>query len=419
MTVIVAGTGHRPDKIGGYNPHNPVRASVFLETESILMKLKPNYVITGMALGFDQLLAEVCIGLGIPFVAAVPFEGQESVWPTPAQDKYKQLLAKANSVFVVSPGPYSSEKMQLRNQWMVNEATHVVACWDKSHGGTGKCVKYAMSVNKPIHFITEFVKIRDGVNVQNDYAFQKTLKLKTDGYVSSPTPNWKGTYTPKDSAQVAASVGKVPIANFLKGLKDKTDLEQKAKMESLEYTNALKAAVNKKSKIDPSFTSEMKTEKYEKYKNPTYEGAGNALLNTHIALTGSVADFLYGGQLNALKEAIQKESNSKSLDLDDIRMVDVFTRFLGLWKHFEKAAHESKPKVIHEFFHFTVETLKTIAAEEDIVLEVAIINAAETLNLAPLLPLSKKEHGVGHKKSNEDDLPPQSLQKAGRKMNLD
>jgi uncharacterized phage-like protein YoqJ len=42
--------------------------------------------------------------------------------------------------------------MQIRNEWMVDNAHIVLALWDGSSGGTGNCIKYAnrKSVNKPI-----------------------------------------------------------------------------------------------------------------------------------------------------------------------------------------------------------------------------------------------------------------------------
>ena len=48
---------------------------------------------------------------------------------------------------IVSPGEYAAFKMQVRNEWMVdqlNPATDLLlAAWDGSPGGTGNCVKYA------------------------------------------------------------------------------------------------------------------------------------------------------------------------------------------------------------------------------------------------------------------------------------
>ena len=103
-----------------------------------------------MALGFDTYLAQISYKLGIPFIAAIPFIGQESIWPYPSKELYKDLLSKAFEVVVVSEGGYSPQKMQVRNEFMVNRSDKVLACWDGSNGGTGNCVKYAESIGKEI-----------------------------------------------------------------------------------------------------------------------------------------------------------------------------------------------------------------------------------------------------------------------------
>jgi uncharacterized phage-like protein YoqJ len=108
--------------------------------------------VSGMALGFDQWAAEVCIDYGIPFQAAVPFVGQEAIWPEQAQVRYRELLGKAQSVVIVSEGGYTADKLQRRNEYMVDllvgPADRLVGWWDGTPGGTRNCVRYATSRGK-------------------------------------------------------------------------------------------------------------------------------------------------------------------------------------------------------------------------------------------------------------------------------
>jgi len=76
--MILSGTGHRPDKLGGYS--DSAFDNLVKIAEDYLKESKPDKVISGMALGWDQALAEACVNLNIPFIAAVPFKGQESKW---------------------------------------------------------------------------------------------------------------------------------------------------------------------------------------------------------------------------------------------------------------------------------------------------------------------------------------------------
>jgi len=150
----IAGTGHRPNKLGGYKLPNPTYLGVCKQVERVLREEKPDRVITGMALGFDQWLAMICVKLGIPFIAAVPFPGQESKWPEDSQRIYKLLLKKADDIVMVNDAPFAAKKLQLRNEWMVDQLAdpedRLIAVFDGSEGGTGNCVKYAEKHEKQI-----------------------------------------------------------------------------------------------------------------------------------------------------------------------------------------------------------------------------------------------------------------------------
>ena len=148
--MIVSFTGHRPTKIGGYKIPNPSYDKILDLTKQILISCKTKKCITGMALGFDTLGAWACMELNIPYIAAVPFKGQEKLWPEKSQFQYKFLLTRAaETVYTSDPG-FSAKKMQIRNEWMVDHAEVVLACWDGSNGGTANCVKYAAKQSKKI-----------------------------------------------------------------------------------------------------------------------------------------------------------------------------------------------------------------------------------------------------------------------------
>jgi uncharacterized phage-like protein YoqJ len=151
--MIIAGTGHRPPKIGGYQLPNPIYNYICLETEKILLELKPDQVISGMALGYDQWLAHIAYKLEIEFIACIPFIGQEKAWPQTSQKTYHALLNKAAKQVIVSEGGYTAAKMQIRNQYMCDRCDVLIAVWDGSPGGTGNCVKYAQNIDKKIIFI--------------------------------------------------------------------------------------------------------------------------------------------------------------------------------------------------------------------------------------------------------------------------
>ncbi len=143
----VAATGHRPDKIGGYDWYAPQRLWIRDQIKHALVDLKATHGISGMALGVDQDFAYACIELSIPFTAAVPFVGQESSWPKHSQDWFDWLLERADEVIIVSSGGYDAYKMQVRNEWMVDHCDVLLAVWDGTKGGTFNCLSYAKHPN--------------------------------------------------------------------------------------------------------------------------------------------------------------------------------------------------------------------------------------------------------------------------------
>lgn len=146
--MILAGTGHRLDKLGGYDDARAFQNTLWLARRCI-EELEPKRVISGMAIGWDQALALAAVQLGVPFVAAIPFTGQERRWPAEAQGLYRILLDKADDAVVLSE-KHSLDAFQLRNEWMVDRATDVLALFNGSRGGTRNCVLYAQAVGKPV-----------------------------------------------------------------------------------------------------------------------------------------------------------------------------------------------------------------------------------------------------------------------------
>ncbi len=150
--MIYAVTGHR--QLGGYSPQNQNKLDTFaLRVISRMAREEsPGFsIITGMALGWDQAIALACSVYRIPYTAAIPFKGQEDIWPQDAKDVYHALLQSAAKIVTVSEGGFQPWKMQARNEWMVDHADKVVALWDeRSTGGTWNCVKYAQKKGKEV-----------------------------------------------------------------------------------------------------------------------------------------------------------------------------------------------------------------------------------------------------------------------------
>jgi uncharacterized phage-like protein YoqJ len=149
-SMILAITGHRPHKLGGYIIPNPIANEVITKLRESLVILKPEVVLSGMALGVDQWVAQICIDLGVPFDAIIAFEGYETKWPRQSQDWFKHLMAKARKKVLLSTGAYSPSLLHERNYWLVNNSDALLAVWDGRPGsGTASCVQYAQLKQPP------------------------------------------------------------------------------------------------------------------------------------------------------------------------------------------------------------------------------------------------------------------------------
>lgn len=146
-TVCV--TGHRPNRLGGYGLSVFNRLTVL--AKKALDKYKPDVVYVGMAIGWDMAVARACHELDIPFVACVPFDGQESKWPERWRAWHRFLLSVASDVVIVSEGGFSKAAMTKRDQFMVDKSDTVVSLWSGDpSSGTGRCVQYATERGKTV-----------------------------------------------------------------------------------------------------------------------------------------------------------------------------------------------------------------------------------------------------------------------------
>jgi uncharacterized phage-like protein YoqJ len=154
--LTLACTGHRPQKLAfEWDGAGPVSLWVQGEMRKIIEEIRPTQVISGMALGADQIWAELAVIMNIPFIAAIPFRGQDSRWSEKLQNKYRILMGKAKRVVNVSGEAYYRPSfMQDRNEWMVDNCNGLVAVWDGSQvGGTFNCITYASSLQLNIRRI--------------------------------------------------------------------------------------------------------------------------------------------------------------------------------------------------------------------------------------------------------------------------
>lgn len=169
-------TGHRPNKLGGYNYNNKQNKTIRNKLYKILRALILNRyylfgetdftVVSGLALGIDtysihsvillQLQLEIEYpDINIYYECAIPYKQQPNNWVSKSDVKrYYNYIQLAHQVTYVDelesykikglkPEVHNDLKLTKRNYYMVDKANIIVAVWNGSNGGTKNCIEYA------------------------------------------------------------------------------------------------------------------------------------------------------------------------------------------------------------------------------------------------------------------------------------
>lgn len=163
--MIIAATGHRPDKFPcGYKQHDPW----LLSLKTRLMdwfdcnRYQIDGVITGLALGWDMMVADTALQFNLLLHSYIPFPGQENSWPDKSKKHYNYLLNKSSNVILVS-NSYAPGAYHKRDRAIVDNADVVIALLSntKESSGTLYTVNYAAKKNKQIfHFWNETKNVK-------------------------------------------------------------------------------------------------------------------------------------------------------------------------------------------------------------------------------------------------------------------
>lgn len=147
-------TGHRPEKLT--QPETEIVKGLMGEIHRAIED--GLYVfISGMARGVDIRAAEIVLGLRaegkhVQLLCASPYEGVERGWNPHWQERYKAVLRAADAVRFICPH-YSKSCFQMRNEWMVNHASRVIAVFNGQKSGTKNTIDYAKKMGVAVAYI--------------------------------------------------------------------------------------------------------------------------------------------------------------------------------------------------------------------------------------------------------------------------
>lgn len=144
-------TGHRPEKLN--ISEKEVKLRLY---DAILSAVENGFTtfISGMARGVDLWAAEIVLSIkkenpSVKLICASPFKGFEKHWAAAEKELYHTVLKHSDLVKYVSPH-YSPFCFQVRNQYMVDNSSLLIAAYSGESGGTRNTVKYAAKQNMKI-----------------------------------------------------------------------------------------------------------------------------------------------------------------------------------------------------------------------------------------------------------------------------
>lgn len=155
-------TGHRPHKFPWKDNESDPRClalkTVLEEQVGKLVAAGVTDFYSGMADGSDVWLSQIVLDLrnGNPVLRLhcfLPCEGQADKWSASAQERYRSILGKADSVDYVSRKYYDGCMID-RNHRLVEAAGHLLAVYNgERRGGTAATVRYAQKLGREILII--------------------------------------------------------------------------------------------------------------------------------------------------------------------------------------------------------------------------------------------------------------------------
>lgn len=145
---IVGITGHR--NIGNAESQAWVRKAM----DAQVKQLQISKGLTSLAIGADQLFAELLITHNIPYSAVIPCKNYESTFDGQDLQAYRHLLKKAANMHEMAFSEPADEAFWSAGQYIVDQSDLLIAIWDgqpaKGLGGTGDAVEYALTSKVPI-----------------------------------------------------------------------------------------------------------------------------------------------------------------------------------------------------------------------------------------------------------------------------
>lgn len=102
---------------------------------------------SGMASGVDLYFCHFCRELNLPYIACIPFDGQEETMNGLFRTIREGMLRDAKEI------------KKVKNSWMVENSDTAIVVWDGNKGGTANVVQQLVEKKKDFWWINPVGKV--------------------------------------------------------------------------------------------------------------------------------------------------------------------------------------------------------------------------------------------------------------------
>lgn len=157
MTTVGV-TGHRAIPAEAYDyVHAGLTAVLSGESCARRQDRRPLRVFSSLAIGADQIFAEVALDHGARLTAVLPATDYESTFAPHELPRYRGLLRRADACVVLDYAEVCDEAYYAAGAYIADHCDLILAVWDgcpaRGLGGTGDIVDYARGLGKPVSVI--------------------------------------------------------------------------------------------------------------------------------------------------------------------------------------------------------------------------------------------------------------------------
>ncbi len=152
-------TGHRVFSWGRNELDPRCETTKIAVADAVKKACKMGYktFLNGMALGADMMCAEIVLALkkkykDIQLVCVLPCNDQEKRWNEGDKNRYKYILSKADTIVTLADS-YFNGCMQVRDKYLVDNASRLIAIFTGKKGGTSLTVGLGVKAGIDIEII--------------------------------------------------------------------------------------------------------------------------------------------------------------------------------------------------------------------------------------------------------------------------